>query len=133
VLRLVNDARSRPRRCGSETFGAARPLTVNAHLERAALLHSREMARHSFMGHLGRDGSTPGERVTEAGYRWSTVAENVAAGQQTADEAVAAWISSSGHCANIMTAKYAEMGVASAINRKDRYGVYWTLNLAAPR
>ena len=133
VLKLVNEARSRPRRCGSETFAAVRPLTLNAQLGRAALVHSQEMAKYSLMQHEGRDGSTPAQRVTQAGYRWRAVAENVGAGQRTAEEVVAGWLASAGHCENIMNAHYSEMGIASAVNEKDRYGVYWTLSLAAPR
>ena len=133
ALKLINDARSRPRRCGAQTFPAAKPLTVNAKLAQAALLHSREMAEHSDMTHEGRDTSTPAERVTREGYRWSAAGENVAAGQKTTDAVVAAWLASPGHCANIMNGQYTEMGIASAVNDRDRYGVYWTLSLAAPR
>jgi hypothetical protein len=39
MLSLVNEARSRPRRCGSQTFAAGKPLRLNAQLGRAALLH----------------------------------------------------------------------------------------------
>ena len=85
------------------------------------------------MKHEGRNGSTPGQRVTQAGYRWRAVGENVAAGQPTADAVMAAWLSSPGHCANIMNGQYTEMGIASAANERDKYGVYWTMSLAAPR
>lgn len=133
VLSLLNDARSRARRCGSQFFSAARPLMLNPQLGRAAQQHSQEMADYSFMEHKGHDGSTPADRVTQAGYRWTTVGENVAAGQGTVEEAVAGWLASAGHCANIMDAGFSEMGVAAAVNRRDDYHVYWTLSLAAPR
>jgi uncharacterized protein YkwD len=133
VLKLVNDARSRPRRCGGEAFPAAKPLTLSPQLERAALLHSREMAMSSSVRHEGSDGSTPVQRAAQAGYTSTLVAENVAAGQETADQLMADWLVSAAHCANIMSAQYAEMGVAFAINEGDAYGVYWTLNLGAAR
>jgi hypothetical protein len=133
VLSLVNAARSRPRRCGSQFFSATKPLMLNPQLGRAAQQHSQEMAEYSFMEHKGHDGRTPAERVTDAGYRWTTVGENVAAGQGTVEEAVAGWLASAGHCANIMAAEFSEMGVAAAVNRRDDYHVYWTLSLAAPR
>jgi uncharacterized protein YkwD len=133
ILSLVNAARSQPRRCGNEAFAAARPLTRNPQLERAALVHSQEMARLSLVGHQGRDGSTPGQRAMQAGYPSITVAENVGAGQETPDLLIADWLVSPAHCANIMNAQYSEMGVASAVNERDAYGVYWTLNLGAPR
>ena len=133
VLGLVNEARSRQRRCGSQTFAAGKPLKLNAQLGRAALLHSEEMAKYFSMGHQGRDGSTPAQRVTRAGYQWTAVGENVAAGPGTAEEVMAGWLASSGHCANIMSARYSEMGVAFVVNGQDDYGVYWTLSLAEPR
>ena len=133
VLSLVNEARSRQRRCGSQTFAAGKPLKLNAQLGRAALLHSEEMAKYFSMGHQGRDGSTPAQRVTRAGYQWTAVGENVAAGPGTAEEVIAGWLASSGHCANIMSARYTEMGVAFVVNGHDDYAVYWTLSLAAPR
>jgi uncharacterized protein YkwD len=133
MLSLVNAARSQPRRCGSQSFPAARPLTLSPQLARAALLHAQEMAKLSLVGHQGRDGSTPGQRAMQAGYPSITVAENVGAGQETPDLLMTDWLASPAHCANIMNAQYSEMGVASAVNERDAYGVYWTLNLGAPR
>lgn len=133
VLNLVNEARSRPRRCGNHTFEAAKPLTLNPQLRRAALEHSQEMATYSFTKHQGRDGSTPGQRVTRAGYQWTAVAENVAVGPGTAEEVMAVWLASSAHCANIMSARYRDLGVAVVVSGQDGRRVYWTLSLAAPR
>lgn len=133
ALSLINDARSRPRRCGGDTFAAARALTLNALLGQTALLHSQDMATYSFVQHQGRDGSTPTQRASRAGYRSVAIAENVAAGPETVDEVIAGWLASAGHCANIMSARYREMGLGFAIVNEDPYGVYWTLSLAAPR
>jgi uncharacterized protein YkwD len=133
VLSLVNEARSRQRRCGAQSFATVKPLTLNAKLGRAALLHSQDMATHSFMAHEGDDGSTPEQRVTRVGYQWAAVGENVAAGAGTAEEVMADWLASPGHCANIMGAQYRELGIAFAVNSHDNYGVYWTMSLAAPR
>ena len=51
------------------------------------------------------------------GTRWSTVSsvaygENIAKGQRTADKVMAAWMTSSGHRANILRASYGSIGVA---------------------
>ena len=133
VLNLVNEARSRPRRCGNQMCEAARPLTLNAQLGRAALWHSQDMARFSFTNHQGRNGSTPEQRVTRAGYPWAATAENVAAGPGTAEEVMAAWLARPAHCANIMGARYTDMGVAVVVSRQGAPRSYWTLSLAAPR
>ncbi|ETP22290.1 hypothetical protein F441_04366, partial [Phytophthora nicotianae CJ01A1] len=57
------------------------PLCLNKKLHSAAQRHSDDMAAKDYMAHDGSDGSTMSERITQAGYDWSAVAENVAAGQ----------------------------------------------------
>jgi uncharacterized protein YkwD len=132
VLALVNEARSRPRRCGWKKHGPAPPLAASTALDRAALAHARDMATHSAMGHAGSDGSTPSERATRAGYRWRLVAENVAAGQPTPEQAVAEWLESPGHCANLMNPGYTEMGIGFAADANSAAGVYWSQLFATP-
>ncbi len=132
VLDLVNRARAKPRRCGSQDFAAAEPLRWSPRLERAALAHARDMATRSSMSHTGSDGSTPSRRVTRAGYTWSATGENVAAGQRDADSVVKSWLSSPGHCANVMSPDYTEMAVAFATNPKSEAGIYWTQVFGAP-
>jgi len=126
VLLLVNEARSKPRRCGSERFGATNPLTLNDKLTLAALKHSQDMAKRGNASHEGSDGSSPGDRATRAGYIWRDVGENVAAGQLNADEVVRGWLSSPHHCANIMAPEFVELGVAFAVNPTSKQGIYWT-------
>ena len=133
VLTLVNQARSESRRCGHERYAPTQPLRLNSVLTRAAQLHAEDMARHEQMQHAGSDGSSPAQRITRQGYRWRAVGENVAAGAGSAAEVVAGWLTSPGHCANIMNPQFAEMGLAFAINQRDDYAVYWAQSLAAPR
>ena len=87
----------------------------------------------SDLSHDGRDGSTPAQRVTRAGYRYRTTGENIAAGQMDPEEAVAGWIKSPPHCENLMNPVYTEMGVAYAINRASDMGVYWAQTFGTPR
>jgi len=126
VLALTNDARSHARRCGSTSFAAAPPLSLNVLLERAALEHSKDMAAHNYMDHTGRDGSTPADRITHTGYKWRMVGENLASGVMTPEDAVAGWLQSPHHCANLMTARFTEMGVAFAVKSNSDAGIYWT-------
>jgi len=133
VLNLVNRARASSRRCGATLYNASQPLRLNALLDKAAQRHASDMARHKQMTHAGSDGSTPAQRVTRQGYRWKAVGENVAAGAGSAEEVVAGWLASPGHCANIMNSQFTEMGVAFAVNRHDDLVVYWAQNFALPR
>lgn len=133
VLELVNEARAAARRCGFKRHDAAPPLARSALLERAALAHARDMAARSELDHAGSDGSTPGERATRAGYVWRAVGENIAFGQRTAEQVVASWLDSPGHCANLMDADFTEMGVASAVAPGAKATIYWVQLFAAPR
>lgn len=133
VLELVNQARRRPRRCGDVEFAAAKPLRASAALDAAAAMHALDMARNRLFQHEGSDGSTPAARVTRAGYAWSMVAENIAAGTISAEEAVQGWLDSPGHCANIMQPQLTEMGVAYTLARNAKPSIYWSQVLAKPR
>ena len=53
------------------------PLALNAQLIIAARRHTQDMFDNSFQGHTGTDGTSPGQRVTQSGYAWQTVGENV--------------------------------------------------------
>lgn len=127
ILALVNAARARPRTCGTQAFGPAGPLAWNPLLGRAALAHSTDMAQKHYFNHQQPDGSFPADRATAAGYRWVRVGENIASGQRSPEEAVASWLDSPGHCANIMNPAFTEMGAAYAINPRNRNRTaYWT-------
>ncbi len=133
VLKLVNEARSQPRRCGKKQFSAAPPVTLNERLLIAAKKQAKDLAARGSVSHEGTDGSSPGDRVTRAGYVWKFVGENVAAGQLTAKEVVDDWLSSPGHCINIMDADFTQMAVAYVINPKQEMGIYWAQVFGRPR
>jgi uncharacterized protein YkwD len=132
VLELTNEARAHARRCGWTSYAAAPPLTLNTALDSAALEHSRDMANHNYFDHTGSDGSSPADRITRAGYRWRMVGENLASGMTTAEEAVAGWVKSPHHCANLMTARFSEMGLAFAVNPAGS-DIYWTQTFGTNR
>jgi len=133
VLALVNQARAHARDCGGKSFGPAPAVVLDALLSDAALEHSKDMAEHDRMRHEGSDGSVPADRVARTGYPWRGVAENVASGQATPETAVESWLSSPGHCANLMNPLYTAMGVAYATNSDSEMGIYWTQVFAVPR
>jgi uncharacterized protein YkwD len=132
VLQLANAARAQPRRCGLKAFAAAAPLTLNAALGRAALAYAQDLARHTYMEHTGRDGSSPAQRVTRSGYRWRATGENLASGVMTPEEVIAGWLESPDHCANLMDPAFSEMGVGFGVNPRDERGVYWALEFGRP-
>jgi uncharacterized protein YkwD len=124
VTTLVNRAREQGRRCGSDWYPSAAPLTHSASLTRAADHHARDMARSGYFEHIAPDGSAPKQRVIRAGYRPRLTGENIAFGPESAAEVVAGWLASPGHCANIMDARFRDSGVAVAQGRTRRH-LYW--------
>jgi uncharacterized protein YkwD len=132
VVQLVNAARSHSRKCGSERFAAAPPLSASRKLDDAAAGHARDMAGKRFFDHRGADGSQPKDRVIRAGYQPRLTGENIAYGPESAEEAVSGLLASPGHCANIMDPRFQHIGVALATGR-GRGQIYWVQNFGAPR
>ncbi len=133
VLALVNEARTKPRTCGSQSFGATSPLEWNAKLGAAALAHSRDMANQNYFAHAGKDGSMVGDRAVRAGYEWVAIGENIASGQGSIDQAVSSWLASPVHCANIMQPAFTQMGAAYFVSQGADTGIYWTQVFGTPR
>ncbi|KAF4141437.1 Cysteine-rich secretory protein family [Phytophthora infestans] len=92
------------------------PLCLNNKLHTAA---------QHYMAHDGSNGSSMSERITQAGYVWSAVAENVAAGQVDVDAVMVAWINSPEHLENIM-GEYTMFAPGYAFNKEGTYQHYWT-------
>ncbi|AXI89587.1 CAP domain-containing protein [Streptomyces griseoincarnatus] len=117
VVELVNAERAEA--------GCA-PVTANSTLNAAAQRHSEDMASTGTMSHTGSDGSDPGERITRAGYAWSTYGENVAYGYSTPEQVMQGWMTSPGHKANILNCSFREIGVGLS-------GTYWTQDFGTAR
>lgn len=130
----INDARRSDRRCGVlKRMDAAPAMRRSAALDEAARAHARDIAARGALGHEGADGSTAADRVSRAGYSWSTVGENVAAGQTEAADVVDTWIDSPGHCRNLMEPRFTDTGVGVAVNEDDDRVIYWVQVYAAPQ
>ena len=133
VLARVNAARASGYRCGNRSFASTGPLRLSGPLSSVALLHSTAMARSNSLEHVERDGSTPSDRVRRSGYLAGVVGENIAGGVASATDAVAGWLASPGHCANLMDSRFKEMGLAFAVEPNSQYQIYWTQLFAVPR
>ena len=131
VMNLVNAARAQGKNCGSEFFPAAPPVNWNTRIEAAALSHSLDMAQNQNFSHTGTDGSNPGDRLLMQEYDWRTWGENILVGLDEAQDAMNAWLSSSGHCSIIMPPSFEEIGagVTQGIYQNN-IASYWTLLFA---
>ncbi|MCK7622449.1 sigma-70 family RNA polymerase sigma factor [Streptomyces sp. RS10V-4] len=105
------------------TAAGCSPLTGDPQLQNAAQSHSDDMAARHFFDHSNPDGADPGQRITAAGYRWSTYGENIARGQQTATAVMESWMNSPGHRANILNCSFKNIGVGV---HNGAGGPWWT-------
>jgi uncharacterized protein YkwD len=131
LLAELNVARSRPRQCGAQTFNATTPMAWNATLASAAETQARSMANNNYFDHKDRDGRTPGDRAELAGYDFQQIGENIAAGQDSVRKVVDGWLTSPGHCANLMNPQFRDLGAAYAVDPKSDAGIYWTVMFGA--
>ncbi|MFC9243750.1 sigma-70 family RNA polymerase sigma factor [Streptomyces sp. NPDC057136] len=116
VTALVNSERTKEG-CGT--------VRSNEQLATAASRHSADMAARDYFSHTAPDGSDPGDRITAAGYRWSTYGENIAKGQRTAADVMDSWMESPGHRANILNCSFKEIGMGV---QDTSAGPVWTQN-----
>ena len=138
MLELVNRARSNPGAeaarlgiglnsglpDGTITTAAKQPLAPQQQLITAAGVHSQDMLDRDYFDHTTKTvGTTFSQRVTNAGYIWSGVAENIgyAAIQSEAsqtdyiNEIHDGLIRSSGHRENIMAPAFEELGIGAKL------------------
>jgi len=143
ILEVINKARAIERDCydGEGLVGPSDPLVWNEELFNAAYEHSQDLAYSDTFSHIGsgtkydktgnnlKKRSHFDERIASNQYlNYSSVGENIAAGQNSLDELMSAWLKSPAHCANIMSPVFAEVGVAVVVKEETKYGIYWTQN-----
>ncbi|MEP4651012.1 MAG: CAP domain-containing protein, partial [Ilumatobacter sp.] len=108
------------------------PLTFSPELNVAALAHTQRQAADGAIYHTDpRDGSDPGDRISRTGYAFSTWGENVAAGYRSPEAVMSGWMTSSGHCRNILNPAFTELGVGH-VTGGATYGQFWTQVFARP-
>lgn len=93
--------------------GNLRQLTENAKLDLAAKNKLQDMFKNQYFEHISPSGQGPADQAKTAGYQYVIIGENLALGNFKNDQSlVTAWMNSPGHRANILNAKFEEIGVA---------------------
>ena len=127
LLQLTNASRVEARMCGVDFQSAVPVLQWNDQLAQAALVHSLDMAENNFFMHGGSDGLNVGDRVDATGYNFRAVGENIAAGQSDHAQVNQDWVESPGHCVNIMSEEFSEVGAACVRDPNSNYVTYWVV------
>jgi uncharacterized protein YkwD len=98
------------------------PVQANGALRQAALTHSNEMVELGYFAHTSPAGLTFVDRIVAAGYtrgarRWD-VGENLVWGTgplSTPRSLVTSWMNSPTHRANLLRARFREIGIAAVV------------------
>lgn len=86
------------------------PLVPSRKLDRSAQGWTDAMVDSGRLSH----GAAFPRRISAVGFDWSTVGENIATGYPSPQAVVQAWMHSPGHCANILSPAYREVGTGAA-------------------
>jgi uncharacterized protein YkwD len=101
-LERLNDIRANPAAYGNSIgldlsgVAAAQPLAFDPRLIEAARGHSQDMNNNRFFGHTSSDGKNAGQRISAAGFPWTSYGESIAAGFATAEATLQALIVDNG-------------------------------------
>ncbi len=134
LLARINEVRSQGYKCASGEMPPAGPLYDDGRINWAAQMHAEDMDAARVLSHDTppgaihfAPGTPPGERLLQAGYLYAAMGEDIARGQISVEEVLADWLASTeGHCEALMGATYRDAGLGHS-------GVYWVLDLAAPK
>jgi uncharacterized protein YkwD len=103
------------------------PYNLSTLLSVAAQRHADDLAAHQIWSHTGSDGSTPKQRIAEAGYAawtWNggdlVVSENFWTGYGTIEDAMAFFLEDLPHRGNILSTNYREVGIGAATDAAGR-------------
>ena len=107
ITELVNEHRA--------AAGLA-PVTYSAKISKAAQVRAAEIEQ-SF-SHTRPDGRYFSTVFAEHGITYRYSGENIAWGQKSPEEVVTAWMNSAGHRANILNAKFTQLGVGYRQNAR---------------
>lgn len=103
VLNLVNQERTK---AGLNT------LSLDAELSKMAMAKAQDMYNNNYFDHQSPTYGSPFDMMKQFGITFNSAGENIAKGQQSAEEVMNQWMNSPGHRANILNSSYTNIGIA---------------------
>jgi uncharacterized protein YkwD len=124
VVELVNQERARN--------GNLPPLKLVSSLTAAARYHAADMGQDDYFSHESKDRAGDGyvkacgtfDRINLWYKGWMGAGENIAAGYNSPEAVMQAWMKSDGHRGNILNNSYAEIGVGY-FSGAGKFPSYW--------
>lgn len=121
ILELVNMER---KKCNLNSVRTSRKLEKCATLYNKRLALVRGHISHSFENELQ-------DRLGDVKYAFAWGSENLAAGYETCEEAMQAWMNSPGHRSNILSKKAVQIGIHVMKGKGDR--IFWIQVFGKPK
>ncbi len=100
-------------------------LVLDPALSRAAMDHSRDMAKQNRPWHFGSNGSSPLQRVAAAGYAGAFLGEAISETYETELETIAIWAADPGTRAVLLNPNATRLGAGFFQERTGK--LWWTL------
>jgi len=97
-------------------------LNTNPKLEAAAQQKAQDMINKGYFAHFSPSGTSPWYWMTQSGYQYKYAGENLAINFIDSQEALNAWMDSTGHRENILNPNYKEIGIAVVTGKFDASG-----------
>ncbi len=114
VLTLVNKERAK---------AGLKPLANDWEVARVARIKSQDMSLYRYFSHKSPRYGSPFDMLKKFGIKYRTAGENIAQGQRSAAEVMAAWMASPGHRQNILNPAFTHIGVGFEAGDEDNI---WT-------
>ncbi len=134
-LTLINQYRNQSDQCYDSMnqswqawpAGSSRDLTEAPSLSSASRTHNQTMIAGNCFSHQCPGEAPFDERALNAGYPgFGFLAENIAAGYETAEGAMTGWRNSSGHNQNMLACRARAIGIARDFGAATDMGWHWT-------
>lgn len=99
-----------------------------------AQMKANDMAEKGYFAHTSPEGLTPWVWFERAGYKYQHAGENLAVNFSESANVARAWMDSPSHRENILSAKYTEIGIATAVGMyKGKETVFVVQMFGRPR
>lgn len=98
----------------SRTANGIGTLADNSQLDSAAQAKADDMVARNYWSHDTPDGKAPWVFINNAGYQYSSAAENLAYGFSDSDSTITGWMNSPDHRENLLNSSYSDVGFGFA-------------------
>lgn len=98
------------------TANGVAPLALNAKLDAAAQANADDMAARDYWSHYTPEGNPPWIWVTNQGYAYQALGQNLATGFSDEQSTINGWMASPPHRENLLSTNFTEVGFGYANN-----------------